>query len=113
MTLGVNIHGKNFATKNVPIIAPEINGMKLKYRLAYHDEAYLILCIYERDDIDDKILTMHMTEQIVNRLTFHLVDCRRVVGITLVGRGPEKSCGTRILGLAKDGAVSAQALHSG
>jgi hypothetical protein len=37
----------------------------------------------------------------------------RVFGIALVGRGPEKSCGTRILGLAKNGAVSALALRSG
>ena len=73
----------------------------------------MILCIYESSDIDDKILTMHINEQIVNRLTLHLVYCRRVVGITLVGRGPEKSYGTRILGLAKDVAVSAKALHSG
>ena len=40
----------------------------------------------------------------------YLVDCPRVVGIVLVGGGPEKSCGTRILGLAKIDAVSARAL---
>ena len=41
------------------------------------------------------------------------MDCLRVFGIALVGRGPEKSCGTRILGLAKDGAVRALAPRSG
>ena len=40
----------------------------------------------------------------------YLVDCPRVIGIVLVGGGPEKSCGTRILGLAKIDAVSARAL---
>jgi hypothetical protein len=40
----------------------------------------------------------------------YLVDCPRVIGIALVGGGLEKSCGTRILGLAEIGAVSAQAL---
>ena len=44
-----------------------------------------------------------------NWLTLYLVDCIKVVGIALVGRGPEKSCGTRILGLAKIGAASARA----
>ena len=39
-------------------------------------------------------------------LALPLVDCLRVVGTASVGRGPEKSCGTRILGLAEDGAVS-------
>jgi hypothetical protein len=42
--------------------------------------------------------------------SLYSVDCPRVVGTALVGRGPEKSCGTRILGLAKNGAVSAQVL---
>ena len=56
---------------------------------------------------------MHISKQIANRLTLHSIDCPWVVGITLVGRGPEKSCGTRILGLAKNDAVSAQALHGG
>jgi hypothetical protein len=42
--------------------------------------------------------------------TLYLVDCLTVVGIALVRRGPEKSCGTRILGLAKIGAVNARAL---
>ena len=56
---------------------------------------------------------MHISKQIANRLTLHSIDCPWVVGITLVGRGPEKSYGTRILGLAKDVAVSAKALHSG
>ena len=45
-----------------------------------------------------------------NWFTLYLVDCIKVVGIALVGRGPEKSCGTRILGLAKIDAVSARAL---
>ena len=40
----------------------------------------------------------------------YLVDCFRVIGIALVGRGPEKYCGTRILGLAKIGAANARAL---
>ena len=40
----------------------------------------------------------------------YLVDCPRVAGIVLVRGGPEKSCGTRILGLAKIDAVSARAL---
>ena len=44
-----------------------------------------------------------------NWLSLYLVDCIRVVGIALVKRGPEKSCGTRILGLAKIGAASAGA----
>jgi hypothetical protein len=48
----------------------------------------------------------------MNKLAY-LVDCLRVVGIALVRRGPEKSCGTRILGLAKDGAVGTLALRSG
>ena len=56
---------------------------------------------------------MYISKQIANRLTLHSIDCPWVVGITLVGRGPEKSCGTRILGLAKNDAVSAQALHGG
>ena len=52
---------------------------------------------------------MHMNEKMKNWLSLYLVDCIRVVGIALVKRGPEKSCGTRILGLAKMGAVSAGA----
>jgi hypothetical protein len=55
---------KYFKTKTVPITAQKINGMKLICRLAHHDDAYLILCIYDQNDINNKILIMHMNEQI-------------------------------------------------
>jgi hypothetical protein len=43
------------------------------------------------------------------KTTLQLVYGLEVVGIALVGRGPEKSRGTRVLGLAKVDAVSAWA----
>jgi hypothetical protein len=62
MALGIDVHGEIAQLKIVPIIAQEIDGMKLKRKLAYHDVAYLILCIYERDVIYDEIIIMHMNE---------------------------------------------------
>ena len=90
----------------MPITAQEINGMRLKYIRIMH---IMTRHIWYNALMNAILFTTRYWPWMKNWLTLYLVNCIRVASIALVGRGPEKSCGTRILGLAKIGAASAGA----
>ena len=55
MALGTDVNGKYLVTKDCSDNKAENWWNENRHWLAHHDDAYLILCVYDQNDVNDKI----------------------------------------------------------